>query len=461
MNDSADWIDELGVLKPSSGPVTVLDESSIDQMAYLLDADPRELMVSMQCLLRLHDRPLPPYAMRTGKWSLDVPAAIAKSVVSGIVTTTVLQALGADSIPVAILSTVAPFLFDIRRVEVRASDLLVYASLRHVALDTQTNLSDLYQSLPRSVLNEITFTQFVDIVERLSRAGLVDNGKQGIRLGTWGRRGFRLTFAEIERSSTARLDRARAGSIVICTAIELEYIAVLDHLGGPISVHRRKGVRFDVGTFQGLESTWQAVLAQTGPGNVSAGIALERAVAEFDPQITIFVGVAGGRKDVQLGDVVAADAVYGYESGKDTEAEYFPRMKTQSSSFGLVNQAWATAREAHWQQRIKSETQMRRPEAVVKPIASGSVVVAHAKSRTAHLLDQYCGDAVAVDMESYGFLQTVNANPGIEGLVIRGISDLLTSKDEDSDRRWQPVAARHAAAFAIELLGQLPYPTRS
>lgn len=222
-------------------------------------------------------------------------------------------------------------------------------------------------------------------------------------------------------------------------------------------MRRHRGMVFETGTFACAGGDWQIALTQTGQGNVTAGVALDRAVTAFDPQVAMFVGVAGGRKDVRLGDVVAAETVYDYESAKDTEAEYLPRIKTQQSSLSLVSEAWATARADRWQDRARADSPEPRPRAVVKPIASGSRVIADTRSGTAQLLDRFCGDAVAVDKESYGFLQALAVNPGIEGLVVRGISDLLSGKDEDSDLYWQPVAASHAAAFAFELIDRLPH----
>ncbi len=55
-------------------------------------------------------------------------------------------------------------------------------------------------------------------------------------------------------------------------------------------------------------------------------------------------------------------------------------------------------------------------------------------------------------MESYGFLRGAYMNDGVATLVVRGISDLLSDKTAPNDERWQVVAARHAAAFAFEVL---------
>jgi nucleoside phosphorylase len=172
----------------------------------------------------------------------------------------------------------------------------------------------------------------------------------------------------------------------------------------------------------------------------------------FAPDVAMFVGIAGGLKDVEHGDVVAADAVYDYETGKDGGDAYLARIKTTAPSFPLVQRARAVARSAEWQTRVLPHSPERHPSAFVKPIAAGSKIVGHDRSRTAQLLYAHCGDAVAVDMESCGFLHGAYVNEGVATLVVRGISDRLRDKSEDNDRRWQLPAARNAAAFAFEVL---------
>jgi nucleoside phosphorylase len=239
---------------------------------------------------------------------------------------------------------------------------------------------------------------------------------------------------------------------VILTALEIEHAAVLPHLAGPLSEHDERGLLFDVGYFDGRER-WVVAAAQAGPGNLGAGIVLERAVTAFRPEVAIFVGIAGGRKDVRHGDVVVADAVYDYETGKAENTDYRPRVKTFAPSFGLLQRARAVAREDRWPDLVPPAR--RRPVAFVKPIAAGSKVIAGGRSEIARFLTQNCGDALAVDMESYGFLHGAYVNSGLSTLVVRGISDLLDDKTADNDRDWQAQAANNAAAFAFALLQKL------
>jgi nucleoside phosphorylase len=238
---------------------------------------------------------------------------------------------------------------------------------------------------------------------------------------------------------------------VILTALELEHNVVAAQLTGPITEHTERGLIFDVGSFTG-KCGWTVAVAQSGPGNTAAGVLLERAVAAFRPQVAMFVGIAGGRKDVRHGDVVVADAVYDYESGKAGTTDYLPRIKTAAPSFALEQRARSVARANRWQQRIRPSVPAQPPKAFVKPIAAGGKVIAGGRSATAEFLSRHCGDALAVDMESYGFLHGAYVNKQVDTLVVRGISDLLDDKTAENDRDWQVPAASHAAAFAFELL---------
>lgn len=245
--------------------------------------------------------------------------------------------------------------------------------------------------------------------------------------------------------------------VIVFTALGKEYEAVREHLEEPVTEYDVRGALFEFGNFAGKHANWKVACHETGPGNAAAAALVERAVAAFQPRHIFFVGIAGGLKDTALGDVVAARYIYDCESGKDREEGFEPRITTHLSTFALVQRAQAVARDDTWRDRIKrSFTDADADaDAHVKPLAAGSKVVAHNRSATAQLLRRHCGDAVAVEMEGYGFLQSAYLNAGIGALVVRGISDLLSDKGADNDRVWQPVASRNAAAFTFEVLHNL------
>ena len=97
----------------------------------------------------------------------------------------------------------------------------------------------------------------------------------------------------------------------------------------------------------------------------------------------------------------------------------------------------------------------RGPSAFVKPIAAGAKVIASHMVESYKLLREFFSDAVAVDMESYGFLRTMYAHPGIPALVVRGISVVIEGKSEADAGGGQPRAAAHAAALALQILAEL------
>ncbi|MBD2180365.1 5'-methylthioadenosine/S-adenosylhomocysteine nucleosidase [Planktothrix sp. FACHB-1355] len=252
---------------------------------------------------------------------------------------------------------------------------------------------------------------------------------------------------------------------VILTALGAEHKAVEAHLE-PIGQATRlseeihpNGTIYTQGQFKAHNCTWNVAIAQIDMGNASAGIEAVRAMMQFNPRVILFVGVAGGIKDVKVGDVVAASIVYGYECGKPIDDRTLPRPKLGEADYDLKQRAQAEARKDDWRNQIRSGSSSdAAPTAHVKPIAAGEKVIASRKAKVYEYLREYYDDAIAVEMEGFGFLKATQQVKNVSAIVIRGISDLLDGKNDDSiepEQVRQERAAHHASAFAFTLLAKL------
>jgi nucleoside phosphorylase len=240
---------------------------------------------------------------------------------------------------------------------------------------------------------------------------------------------------------------------VVLTALPIEYKAARKHLSEVSETVHPSGTVYESGRFSGDKSTeWRVGVAEIGPGNPGAAAEAERAIAFFSPEVVLFVGVAGGIKDVQIGDVVVGTKVYGYESGKAAH-EFRSRPAIFSSSYDLEQRARAEAKREDWLQRIKKSSPPTF-RVFVAPIAAGEKVISSRRSAVLSFIEKNYGDALAVEMEGFGFLEAAHANQQVRALVVRGISDLIDNKAKSDAQGAQEAAASNAAAFAFEVLAK-------
>lgn len=237
---------------------------------------------------------------------------------------------------------------------------------------------------------------------------------------------------------------------IIMTAILVETAAVQKHLTGA-KRETVRGAEFTVGAFNG----WRVATATTGKGNDAAAVVTERAIAHFKPEAAFFVGIAGGLKDVKIGDIVIAELVSSYAKGKETDEQFHSRPDPHRSNHTAFEQGQAIARDMTWRQRWTALGKV-----VSGHVVTGEVVIATRKTELYINIRNRFDDALAVETEGHGFLEAVHRNESVRGLVIRGISDLLVGKSITDMEGSQDIAADAAAAVAFEVLSRLPAPTQ-
>ena len=242
---------------------------------------------------------------------------------------------------------------------------------------------------------------------------------------------------------------------LIVTALQLERRAVRAHLNSFDT--RAVGVaRVDIGRFVVGAAALRVGAIECGPGNVDVAALTTTAALNLKPSAVLMVGVAGGLKDVRIGDVVASSKIYWAEPGKSEGDLIRPRPDQGPVSIELVQIAKAIAADDSWQSRRHgAAVGAPEPRASVAPIVAGERVVASSRSADARRIRATYSDAVAVAMEDVGVAKAA-AVAGVAALAIRGVSDLLDGKAAADAMGSQPVAAANAAAFAFELLAMLP-----
>ncbi len=248
----------------------------------------------------------------------------------------------------------------------------------------------------------------------------------------------------------------------ILTALEVEARAVVGRLAEhQIFRDESQDIRtYHLGKIllpQGQPGYRVVVVQLTEMGNVSAAIAVTDTIARWKPNYILMVGIAGGfpQDDLDLGDVVVADQVVGYDYGKVKPTGMQFRDHVYPASQLLLDRV-----RSFWEEAWADEIGLPRPGSAhrgcskrfVGPIASGNKVVASEIFRK-KLLNRWA-KLHGVEMEAEGVYAAVFARPEIRNaLVIRGICDMADERKEDT---WQAYAANAAAAYAISFLKSKP-----
>jgi nucleoside phosphorylase len=239
-------------------------------------------------------------------------------------------------------------------------------------------------------------------------------------------------------------------TILLVTALTLERSEIIKCLPTTTYDHGR---RADYATWPADNPRYQMYVITTGPGNLTVQSAIHRILdAGVRPHIALFVGVCGGVKDSEIGDVVYSTKVYSYEGAKEEDDGLKARPMLKETSEELVQLAHRVAAKPWW--RVPEVKTSPTPKASAAVFAAGEILFASTSASASnyqHLKKSY-NDTQVVDQEAYGFLKATQDAGVSLSMVLRGVSDKIDKKEESDSRGNQPLAAENATAFLFALL---------
>lgn len=167
-------------------------------------------------------------------------------------------------------------------------------------------------------------------------------------------------------------------------------------------------LEFNIGTFCGRN----VVVAVAGVGKVNAAICTQTLISKYNPEMIINTGVAGGYKNLKVGEIVVASAVVQHDF--DTTA--IGDKKGQIGGINIV--------EIPTSERISSTMTEALKEIKTIPYETGIIATGDQFICTREKADEITETfgAVAYEMEGGSIGQVCYIN-GVEFCVLRSISD--------------------------------------
>jgi len=247
--------------------------------------------------------------------------------------------------------------------------------------------------------------------------------------------------------------------ILVLTALPIEMDAVINQLSDvELDTHLDVGTDYYRGIYTLPTGKIDVIVGRTDQTNINAAVETERALQYYKPSHAFYVGIAGGLKDVKVGDIVIGADVIGYERGKAEDGMFKARPQFGASSYDLERAANSFAISHSWKAISTSLADDKfAPEITVLSgtIASGEKVDASYKSDLHKHIKKIASNALAIEMEGLGFLTVCRTRPSVKSLLLRGISDLVNDKGEMDGKGSQLYASQNVAAFLFGLIEKL------
>jgi nucleoside phosphorylase/CheY-like chemotaxis protein len=187
-------------------------------------------------------------------------------------------------------------------------------------------------------------------------------------------------------------------------------------------------------------------------GMVATAVLTTKMIQSFRPKYVAMAGIAAGvRGEVELGDVIVADYIFDYGSGKiegdGCSSQFSVDPHHIQLPADLRPKIKLLAEDDVWLACVRKSWPGEKPGSPLKvrlgPLATGAAVVAD--SGFLSRIRVASRKLLGVDMESYGLAGAVaeSTAPQPQGIVMKSVCDFA---DEEKNDRYQDYAAYTSAA---------------
>lgn len=233
----------------------------------------------------------------------------------------------------------------------------------------------------------------------------------------------------VQRSGALSTNKFRDIRIAVIVALAEEYDIFCRYFDGRLVEKYHVGnITVDVLERNGTDERI-GLTSVTQMGNVAAAVAATRLLEVFDLETVVNLGIAAGidRSKQNLGDIIIADQIRYYESGKLSE-----RFEVSPSYTDLQSAVLKSLKLAHpgsWPLGASIGGAQRQVH--FGTVASGEKVIAQSEFAAALLTQDR--KIVGIEMESHGIAAALHGRQE-KFLLIRGISDFADHAKNDSAR---------------------------
>ncbi|ELN6933241.1 5'-methylthioadenosine nucleosidase [Vibrio navarrensis] len=200
----------------------------------------------------------------------------------------------------------------------------------------------------------------------------------------------------------------------------------------------KAGCTFYSGQINGVE----VVLLQSGIGKVAAAIGTTILLDEYQPDVVINTGSAGGfDASLNLGDVVISSEVRHHDADVTAFGYEIGQMAGQPAAFEADEKLMSLAE--------KALAQMEGQHAVRGLICTGDAFVCTAERQA--FIRRHFPNVIAVEMEASAIAQTCHQFK-VPFVVVRAISDVADKESPMSFEEFLPLAAQSSSQMVFNML---------